>query len=100
MTVTYSKSSPYYSTGTFGTYLDILVLRPITPKPDDVVYQIDRIYEYRPDLLASDLYGDSGLWWVFRQRNPDVLDDPIMDFMAGMIIYVPKKTTLISDLGI
>jgi hypothetical protein len=80
--------------------LDILNYRPITAQLDDVLYQIDKTYEYRPDLLASDLYGDSALWWVFRERNPDVIDDPIMDFIAGAIIYVPKKTTLSSDLGI
>jgi hypothetical protein len=51
-------------------------------------------------LLAYDLYTNSGLWWVFKARNPNVLDDPIFDFKAGTKIYIPKKTTLVSNLGI
>jgi hypothetical protein len=100
MAATYSKSSPYYSTGVYGNFLDVIDYTPVTQKPDDVVYTIDKIYEFRPDLLAYDLYGNSGLWWVFRSRNPNSIDDPIFDFRAGVSIYIPKKETLIADLGI
>ena len=100
MTATYSVNSPYYSTTVFGVFLDILSYRPITKKVDDVVYVIDKVYEYRPDLLAYDLYGDSGLWWVFIARNPNTLEDPILDFLSGTTIYIPKKDTLSSDLGV
>jgi alpha-L-fucosidase len=100
MAAEYSRSSPYYSTGTFGKNLDILNYRTITKKADDVIYSVDKIYEYRPDLLAFDLYGDSSLWWVFVARNPNVIDDPLLDFRAGITIYIPKKTTLTADLGI
>lgn len=96
----YSKASPYYTTGKFSQFLDVLDYRPVTKKIDDVSYTIDKIYEYRPDLLAFDLYGDSALWWVFRSRNPNVIDDPLLDFRAGVTIYIPKKQTLIQDLGI
>ena len=51
-------------------------------------------------MLAFDLYGDSGLWWVFRARNPNAFEDPLLDFRAGVTIYIPTKDTLISDLGI
>lgn len=74
--------------------------RAITQHPDDVLYMIDKVYEFRPDLLAFDLYGDAGLWWVFRSRNPNSLDDPIFDFRSGVTIYIPKKETLVADLGI
>jgi alpha-L-fucosidase len=101
MTTSYSKASPYFKTNTFGNkYLDVLVYRPIDKHPDDVHYTIDRIYQHRPDLLAFDLYGDSALWWVFRARNPNVIDDPIFDFKAGVSLMIPKKTTLISNLGL
>jgi alpha-L-fucosidase len=101
MTVEYSKASPYYNTNNFGNkFLDILVNRDIEKQSDDVSYTIDKIYEYRPDLLAYDLYGDSALWWVFRARNPNVLDDPIFDFSAGTTIMIPKKTTLVDNLGL
>lgn len=99
--VTYSKSSPYYNTKTFGgQFLDVLVYRPIDKQPDDVSFTINGTYQYRPDLLAYDLYGDSGLWWVFKSRNPNSIDDPIFDFRAGVTIYIPKKTTLVTNLGI
>ena len=97
---TYTSSSPYYKTGTFGTFLDVMTNRPITRLPDDVLYEIDSVYEYRPDLLAEDLYGNSSLWWVFAQRNPNVLVDPLMDFVAGARIYIPRAATLQQDLGV
>ena len=102
MATTYSKSSPYYNTNTFGggQFLDLLVYRNIDKKVDDVSFTINNTYQYRPDLLAFDLYGDSGLWWVFRARNPNTLDDPVFDFQAGVTIFVPQKTTLVTNLGI
>lgn len=100
MAAQYSKSSPYFKTGNFGNFLDIINYRSITKYPDDVLYRIDKMYEFRPDLLAFDLYGDAALWWVFRERNPNTIDDPIFDFQAGLKIYIPKKQNLVSDLGI
>ena len=101
MIVNYSKASPYYTTDTFGSkFLDVMEYRPIDKQGDDVSYTIDKIYEFRPDLLASDLYGDSALWWVFRARNPNAIDDPIFDFQAGVTIMIPKKTTLVDALGL
>jgi len=96
----YTPSSCYYRTGTFGIFLDVMTNRPITKLSDDTLYEIDSVYEYRPDLLASDLYGDSALWWVFAQRNPNVLVDPLFDFIAGARIYIPKAETLKQDLGV
>lgn len=98
--VEYSKLSPYFNTDVFGFFLDVAQIREIPHDPSDVTYQIDAVYQYRPQLLANDLYGSPSLWWVFSVRNPNVLQDPIFDFVAGNIIYIPKKTTLISTLGI
>ncbi len=98
--VNYSSSSPYFKTGTFGIFLDVMTNRPISKLPDDVLYEIDSVYEYRPDLLAADLYGTGALWWVFAQRNPNVLIDPLLDFAAGARIYIPKLSTLKQDLGV
>ena len=101
-TVKYSKSSPYRKTNTFGNgqFLDLLAYTPVSKRADDVSFTINSIYQYRPDLLAFDLYGDSALWWVFKSRNPNVIDDPIFDFQAGVTIFVPQKSTLVSNLGI
>jgi len=100
-TVTYSKTSPYYGTNTFGNnYLDVLTVRSFPAYPDDVQYKIDRVYQYRPDLLAFDLYGDAALWWVFAVRNPNTLKNPLGDFIPGVTISIPKKTTLVTALGL
>jgi len=100
MTAKYSKYSPYYATTVTGGFLDVLKYRPIPKNSLDVKYTIDTIYAYRPDLLSSDLYGNSGLWWVFAVRNPNVIKDPVFDFYPGQVIYIPNKSTLISTLGI
>jgi len=100
MAVTYSKTSPYVNTEKFGQFLDVANIPNIPQDPADVLYQIDTIYKQRPDLLAYDLYGDVGLWWVFIARNPNILQDPVFDFQPGTIIYVPKKETLSAVLGV
>jgi hypothetical protein len=100
MSVKYGKTSVYYGTGLYGNFLDVREPRNITKRADDVYYTIDKVYQNRPDLLAYDLYKDSTLWWVFAARNPNVLRDPLFDFVAGVSIYIPKKTTLDQDLGL
>lgn len=80
-------------------YLDLLVIRPIPAAGDDVLYEITTTYTYRPDLLAYDLYGKKELWWVFAQRNMDVLKDPVFDFVAGTKIYLPQPKYLKQNLG-
>ena len=96
----YSITSPYSNTGETGNYLDVLNPRTLTAEQDDQSYTIERTYAYRPDLLAYDLYGSPRLWWVFVQRNPDQLEDPIYDFKPGVTIQLPKKENLLRDLGI
>ena len=100
MAVSYSKTSLYSNTERFAFFLDVANLPNIPNSADDVQYRIDIIYQHRPDLLAYDLYGDSNLWWVFSLRNPNVLQDPIYDFLPGATIYIPKKDTLTSALGL
>ena len=100
MAVTYNRTSPYANTDIYGFFLDIANIPSILMNPSDVQYQIDVIYNGRPDLLAFDLYGDSSLWWVFAIRNPNVIQDPIYDFQSGVIIYVPQKENLTTALGL
>jgi hypothetical protein len=96
----YSKTSPYYSTGTYSNFLDVMVNRSIPKLANDRIYTIDKIYHLRPNLLANDLYGYTSLWWVFAQRNPNTLKDPLFDFVAGTTIYLPSMSTLKTSLGI
>ena len=58
----YPATSPYNTTDIVDTkYLDVLNYRPIPKKPSDVYYTIPAVYQYRPDLLAYDLYNDPRL---------------------------------------
>lgn len=99
MSVQYSKISPYALTSINGNFLDVMENRSIPKLPDDVQFKINATYKYRPDLLAHDLYGDAGYWWVFAARNPNRIKDPIFDFKPGVTIFLPKKSTLVSALG-
>lgn len=100
MSATYSSFSPWANTQVTRGYLDVLKIRPVSSEPDDILYTIGPQYTHRPDLLAYDLYGTADLWWVFIQRNLDVLQDPIFDFVPGKKIYLPKERSLRSVLGI
>lgn len=96
----YLDTSPWKDTKIKnGQYLDVLQIRPVPAENDDIVYEIETQYTYRPDLLAYDLYGDHRLWWVFAQRNMNVLKDPVYDFVAGTKIYLPKERNISAQLG-
>jgi alpha-L-fucosidase len=95
----YDATSPYFETTYSQFFLDTMVNRPIPKEDDDLTFTINTTYQYRPDLLAFDLYGIAGLWWVFYQRNPNTLQAPPLDFKANTLIYLPKITTLKSALG-
>ena len=99
MAVQYSKKSSYGLTGLNERALDLMVNRPIPKLASDVKFIISETYSNRPDLLAFDLYEDAELWWVFAQRNPDVLKNPLLDFGVGTTIYVPTIVTLRNVLG-
>ena len=97
--VEYSPKSTYFNTTTEDNFLDVRVDRPIPRESDDTFYTITQTYNLRPDLLAFDLYGSGELWWVFAQRNPNTLKDPIFDFTAGKKIFLPKLSVLKNTLG-
>jgi len=91
---------PYQDTpiGPDGT-LGIWNIRPVPAYTDDVLYTVEPQYNNRPDLLAHDLYGDYSLWWIFTQRNLNVLEDPIYDLKAGVQIYLPSPQHVKETLG-
>ena len=96
---TYNATSPYANTGYSQFFLDTMVNRPIPKQSDDLLFTINQTYQYRPDLLAFDLYETGSLWWVFYQRNPNTLTKPPLDFVMNTDIYIPKLSTLRSVLG-
>lgn len=97
----YVNTSPWHTTGIINDlYLDILQIRPIPAESDDILYKVQPQYAYRPDLLAYDLYGSTKLWWVFAQRNMDIIKDPVYDLVPGIEIYLPKGPNLSRQLGV
>ena len=97
----YPATSPYYATDVVNSkFLDIMIDRPIYKQPSDIYWEITLLYEYRPDMLAYDLYANPKLWWVFASRNPNALKDPFFDFTTGTSIYLPEAATLKQVLGI
>jgi hypothetical protein len=104
MTVNYKPDSPYYQTQMNGPerggYLGTLNYRAILPADDDVLHVLTQVHQHRPDMLAFDLYENANLWWVFSVRNRNVIVDPIWDFVVGIKIYIPKRTTITASLGI
>lgn len=98
----YPATSPYYTTDVVNNkFLDFMISRPIPRLASDLPFTITKVYEYRPDMLAYDLYSDSRLWWVFAARNPNALGpDPYFNFVSGLQIYIPKMDTLKQYLGI
>jgi len=98
--IMYSENSPWANTEIENeTYLGILQIRPVPAEDDDLLYAVQPQYAYRPDLLAYDLYGDIRLWWVFAQRNMDIIEDPVFDLVPGLEIYLPKGSNLTKLLG-
>lgn len=96
----YSETSPWKDTryNKIGA-LDLLRIRPIPSSSDDLLYTIETQYTYRPDLLAYDYYKNPKLWWVFAQRNMDIIKDPVFDFVAGTSIYLPRPENIKRVIG-
>jgi hypothetical protein len=96
----YDKNSPYAKTVFFGNYLDLINLPTIPKLASDQYFTVNRTYQYRPDLLAYDLYGDANLWWVFAVRNPNTITDPVFGMKPGTKIFLPKKETITAAIGL
>lgn len=97
---TYARTSPWANTSITQNYLNVLQIRPVSAQIDDPMYVLETQYTHRPDLLSFDLYGTHKLWWVFMQRNLDLIQDPIYDFIPGIEIYLPQKAGLFKVLGL
>lgn len=82
-------TSQYQATPIKDWYLDIWVPRDVPKNEFDEIYIIPPAYDQRPDLLSQEKYGTPRLWWVFAVRNPNILIDPIEDFVSGLEIFIP-----------
>lgn len=73
-------------------YLDVLSIDNIDVENTSTKSVVIKSkHENKPDLLAYELYGNAKLWWVFALFNQDKLQDPILDFKAGLSINVPIR---------
>ena len=96
----YNRTSPYYSTDDSNGYLDVILFRNLPEQSDDILFEVTKSFEHRPDLLAFELYDDVGLWWVFAVRNKNKIKDPVFDMISGLKIYLPTLSTIKTALGI
>jgi len=92
--VNYRRTSPYANTVQTDNFLSFWTPRLVPEAADDLFIEIEPKFDERPDLLAAELYQDSGLWWVFMMRNRDLIKDPVFDQKAGLKIFVPTKTRI------
>lgn len=84
-------TSQYDLTQIKNWYLDLWVPRTVPKNDYDKILIIPPEFDQRPDLLSNAEYGTPALWWVFCLRNPDLMNDPINDFVSGLEIYVPAN---------
>ena len=84
-------TSQYLTTPITDWYLDIMAPRPVPKSEFDKLIRIPPAFDQRPDLMSNTEYGTPRLWWVFAVRNPDLINDPIQDFVAGLEIYIPTN---------
>lgn len=94
MALNYSQYSPYAKTKQTW-YLDYNLPRNIPPADTDDFYTIPAKYNEQPWRLAYELYGNERLYYIFALLNPDLLqDDPIYNFVTGLVIRVPSNQRL------
>jgi hypothetical protein len=98
--IAYPSTSAYAATPQTSFGMGFYVRRKIPAASDDTTITLSAAYQYRPDKLAYDLYGNPSYWWIFAARNINLIRDPIYDFVAGLQIVVPSSATLIAALGV
>lgn len=69
---------------TFDTYLR----REYKKTGKEKVMVITKGVEYRPDLVAFDVYGSQNLWWKIMEVNK-IYD--VIEFTAGKTIMLPDN---------
>lgn len=69
----------------------------IEESDEDIVYKIEPLERYRPDLLALKYYNNPNLAWVLLAANNM---KTIFDFKDGIVIRIPNVTSLYTNGGI
>lgn len=97
--ISYSSTSQYFKTEQSSWCLGLWKKTNIPYDSSDTVITVTSKYNNNPGLLAYETYGDNKLWWVFVVMNPDIILDPIYDFVSGIQIRVPTKSRLQNYIG-
>lgn len=93
MSAIYDKKSYLRNTTTRRFYLDVAKL-PSTAGVGGKTVVVPPECENRIDLFAFQQYGSSRYWWMIALANADIIRDPLWDFHAGMVVFVPDSTKL------
>ena len=67
---------------------------PDIPIQTSDIYIISKSTD-RLDLLASDYYNDSKLWWVISRANPDKISKDSFFIRPGLQIRIPRDVEAI-----
>ena len=94
----YSGKSYLRNTNTREFFLDVTKF-PYIDKTDGNYIVVPPKCENRMDLFSYQQYGSSRLWWIIALANADIIKDPIWDFKAGLMVFVPRDTALLEKLS-
>jgi hypothetical protein len=99
-TINYPKSNRFYLTPQASWFMGIYADRGLINDGSDVPKTLVSRYHHRPDLLSFDLYGVVSYKWTFMILNPDLIKDPIYDFVTGLTILTATLDRLHSSVGV
>lgn len=70
----------------------------IEPHSTDIIYYVEKQYEFKPHLLGFLFYGDSKLWWIIGMVNGII--NPLEELHEKKMLRIPIleriKTTLLT----
>lgn len=64
---------------------------------DDITFTIESEHEFRPDIVAIEVYGRTDLEWLVLQYNNIV--DVNQEFKSGMVIKLPSANRALYDIA-
>ena len=99
MTVKYSQKSLWYATPQNNFSLGYYVFRDIPPDTTDTFVRLATRHTNKPTVLSYDLYSTPAYWWIFNVMNMDVIQDPLRDFIPGLVVRVPTLARLQKLIG-
>lgn len=87
----YNNNSPWAKVPQ-SWYLGYTVPAYMTTADSDKSYTIPTTQNEQPWKLSKELYGSEELYYIFALLNPDLLQDPVYDFVTGLTIQVPDPS--------